>query len=372
MDIFSTLYEKWRRSFIKIAFLISAVTLFLEVIMSILLVQEYPGMIKLDLVPYSILYILVPSTLNFSTAILGKLALASEKFSERAKNYISVLTLTFICFFTSCFHNVYAVLPCSLCFPVYVSIVFSDRKLTRNISILSFLFVCISTFCSSIDGRADDKFLYITLFITVDLLISSYFIARYLFKLEFEKNILLRESYLKQSELEEQLKYDPLTNLYNMSTFFNLLTMEIEKEKFPLTVAVIDVDNFKKVNDTYGHDNGNTVLIYLSQLLQAHCSAMGYVFRYGGEEFSIIFPNQTVEEVMGVMEDMRCIFAAHHFDFFGQANITFSCGIAETSQIGCKPRDLFNLADRAMYKAKADGKNRTIVFDEGRRQACFL
>ncbi len=364
MDSFGSIYMKWRKSYIKIAFLISAGTLFVEIVMSVFLILKYPEMIKLDPVPYVIWYIIIPSTLNFGISIFGKIAMASNRFTERAKNYISVLVLTGISFFMSCAHNVYAVLPCSLCFPIYVSIMFSDRKMTRNISIISFFMVCISAVFAAYDGRAGDKLLFVNLFITVDLLVGSYFIARYLLKLEFEKNILLKESFKKQSQLEEQLKYDPLTKLYNMKTFFNLLSGSIAKEEFPLAVAVIDVDHFKKVNDTYGHDNGNAVLIYLSRLLQEHCSAMGHVCRYGGEEFAVIFPNKTSEEAKVVIEDIQGIFAEHQFKFVAQGNVTFSCGIAETSQRDFKHRELFNLADKAMYKAKNAGRNRTIVYED--------
>lgn len=363
MDTFGAIYNKWRNSFIKIAFFLAGINLFMEIAMSILLNVKYPGMIKLDLIPYSILYIVIPSSFNFMLAIFGKRAMNSDKFSERTKNYISILTLSGICFFMSCAHNVYAVLSCSLCFPIYVSIMFSDEKLTRNISILSLFLVCISTFFAAIDGRAGDQLLLVNFFITIDLLLSSYLIVRYLLRLENEKNILLKESYLKQSQLEEQLKYDPLTKLYNMSTFFKLLSGEIEKESFPMAVAVIDVDNFKVVNDTYGHDNGNTVLIYLSQLLQSHCAAMGYVSRYGGEEFAVIFPNRSSAEAKRVLEDIRFIFAEHPFAF-ASCNITFSCGIAEITNKGLQPRELFGLADQAMYKAKSAGKNQTIVCDE--------
>lgn len=128
MDKFGTLYEKWRKSFIQIAFFITFVNLVIEIVMSYLLMVKYPGMIKLDSVPYLLLYIVLPSSLNFAICIFGKLKVESDKISEQAKNYISVLTLTGICFVMSCAHNVYAVLSCSLCFPVYITIMFSDKK----------------------------------------------------------------------------------------------------------------------------------------------------------------------------------------------------------------------------------------------------
>jgi diguanylate cyclase (GGDEF)-like protein len=222
--------------------------------------------------------------------------------------------------------------------------------------------VCISTVFARFDGRANDKLLYVNLFITIVLVISSYMIARYLLRLEIEKHILIKESDQKQIQLTEQLKYDSLTGLYNMSTFYSNLNATLDKEEFPLSVAVIDIDNFKNVNDTYGHDNGNTVLIYLARLLDSHCSAMGSAYRYGGEEFVVIFRTIAAEEVMPVIEDIQHIFAAYRFEFAPKVSITFSCGIDSTYQKECKGRELFNNADKAMYEAKTVGKNRTIIY----------
>jgi diguanylate cyclase (GGDEF)-like protein len=364
MDIFSDVYKKWRRLFVGIAFILASISFIVEIIMSYYLFQNYTEMIKLRLVPYILLYIIVPSSLNFFIAIFGWMALNSTKISERSKNYISILMLSGICFVLSCVHNVYAVTSCSLCFPIYISILFSDQKLTKNISIISFFFICISIFFAKIDGRAHDNLLFINFCITIYLLINSYVASRYLIKLEAEKNILIKKSYEKQIQLEEKLKYDSLTNLYNMSTFYNLLDSTIENEEFPIAIAVIDVDNFKRINDTYGHEQGNQVLIYLAQLLQSHCSAMGHVFRYGGEEFSIILPNRTDMEAKLILEDIQYIFENHSFEFMTQGNITFSCGIASSLQKSSKPKELFHMADKAMYEAKSTGKNKTILFKE--------
>ena len=361
MDMYSLIYKRCRESFIRIAFLLAVMDLILEITISIFLIQQYRELIKLDILRYCIFYIGVPSLLNFTFCILGGLGIASNQFSERKRNYIAVLTLSGICFVTSCVHNVYAILPCTLCFPIYISVMFSDRKMTKIVSIISFVMVCISTVFARFDGRANDKLLYVNLFITIVLVISSYMIARYLLRLEIEKHILIKESDQKQIQLTEQLKYDSLTGLYNMSTFYSNLNAAQDKDEFPLSVAVIDIDNFKNVNDTYGHDNGNTVLIYLARLLEAHCSVMGSVYRYGGEEFVVIFRSMAAEEVMPVIEDIQHIFETYQFDFAPQVSITFSCGIASSYQKHSKVRELFNNADKAMYIAKATGKNKTVI-----------
>lgn len=159
------------------------------------------------------------------------------------------------------------------------------------ISIQSLFFICISIFIAHLDGRKDNPLLIYEAFITLVLLISSYLSSLILIHFEAEKNHLIFSAYRKQVQLEERLKYDSLTNLYNTKTFYHILEVTIKDNEMPLSIAVIDIDDFKSVNDTWGHEQGNQVLIYLAELLRSYCSPHGYVFRYGGEEFTVIFPN---------------------------------------------------------------------------------
>lgn len=372
MDTYNKLYDTSRKSFIKIAFFISVVIFIVEIAMSAYIIYYHPKLIKLDIISYCLVYIIMPTSINLFLCSTGKVVIESRRFSERTKNYIAVLTILGICFCTSCFHNVYNVLGCSLCFPIYISILFSDKKITQHISALSLVMLFITTFFGSIDGRKNDHLLYIDFAILLELVIGSYFIAMYLLKLEIEKNLKLKESYRVQLELSEQLKYDPLTNLFNMSTFYNVLAKAMDRQKLPLGVAVIDIDNFKKVNDTYGHDNGNTVLVYLSDLLQKNCSDLGDAFRYGGEEFALVFQRTSQEEIKEILEYLQRKFAAHHFDFSEDAKITFSCGIAIIYENSYKPREIFNMADQAMYEAKTTGKNKTVIYKQEKEDRAQL
>ncbi len=171
-------------------------------------------------------------------------------------------------------------------------------------------------------------------------------------------------------ELEHFATRDPLTNLYNQRVFWELLDYEIERAKrhnYKFSLFVIDIDNFKLINDTYGHDFGDDFLRKVARILKDIFRKEDIVARYGGDEFVVILPYASAEESV--------LIARRLLEVFGKSSlrapdgklvkITASIGIAVFPDHAENSRDLFILADNMMYKAKAEGKNRfTIVTEE--------
>ncbi|OEY65680.1 diguanylate cyclase [Marinobacter sp. X15-166B] len=156
---------------------------------------------------------------------------------------------------------------------------------------------------------------------------------------------------------------DSLTGLYNHTHTLHLLEQEIAKARQneqELCFAMLDLDYFKRVNDSYGHPIGDRVLRSLSMFLKQRLRKTDHIGRYGGEEFAIILPNTRESDAVLVMDEIRERFSAlqqpaGHRDF----TVTFSCGIAssrgETSQALCER------ADQALYAAKAQGRNAVVT-----------
>ena len=112
-------------------------------------------------------------------------------------------------------------------------------------------------------------------------------------------------------------------------------------------------------NDTYGHDCGDDVLIWLAKSLKKHCTDNIAAYRYGGEEFAMLFSGESAEEVRAVAESILDGFRKHKFKFTDKT-ITFSVGIAEFAE-GMTSAELFEKADKTLYKAKREGKNRVVI-----------
>nr|WP_232349172.1 GGDEF domain-containing protein [Neptunomonas qingdaonensis] len=165
---------------------------------------------------------------------------------------------------------------------------------------------------------------------------------------------------------EERLKArtDALTGLPNRAAYDDHLEKEFERwarYQQGFSVAVGDLDFFKRINDTYGHLAGDKVLRLISRVLTKNLRGSDFVARFGGEEFVILMPSTQAEEGAKAIEKLRESISKSPFNFHGQpVTITMSFGVTETRESDTKD-GLFARADAALYKAKQEGRNRVCI-----------
>ncbi len=165
-----------------------------------------------------------------------------------------------------------------------------------------------------------------------------------------------------QVELREQALHDPLTGLYNRRYFADALNQEIlraERENSPLSVIISDIDHFKVVNDTYGHQAGDLVLVELANLLKNSVRGFDFICRYGGEEFLLVLPNTTNDAALKRAEEIRQKCAALSLPWQGfLLGVTLSLGVATFPDDGRDANRITAKADQALYHSKQSGRNR--------------
>ncbi|MBB3113578.1 diguanylate cyclase (GGDEF)-like protein [Paenibacillus phyllosphaerae] len=173
----------------------------------------------------------------------------------------------------------------------------------------------------------------------------------------------VQELLVKNAMMDRTNKTDALTELYNHKTYHEYIERLIEQQQrseFPLQVAMMDVDNFKKVNDTYGHWVGDIVLRRVAEIIRAHMEADDFAARYGGEEFIILLTSKTMEQSLMVVETIRKAVAEVIFEELNQGRVTISVGLHDF-QANEDKEAFFRKADAALYEAKKTGKNRTVI-----------
>ena len=193
----------------------------------------------------------------------------------------------------------------------------------------------------------------------LDLLLSTYETA-------VHKNLELLGQLARVRELSNQLAeaatHDDLTGLYNYGFFMQRLTEETERSHRyhrPLALVMGDVDHFKQVNDTYGHQVGNVVLQMVANVLSLDVRSTDIVARYGGEEFAIIMPETNAEEALVAAEHIRANIESSHVN--GRPDVTISLGVSEYQPLDSECDFLIKRADRALYQAKKGGRNQAVL-----------
>jgi len=161
---------------------------------------------------------------------------------------------------------------------------------------------------------------------------------------------------------------DRLTHVANRPTLLTFLFAEVERAARygrPLSIAFVDIDHFKAVNDTYGHEVGDIVLQGVAEVFKQSTRQTDLVARYGGEEFVFVFPETTVDEATAVAEKVRLLVMKQRFEgAAAECVVAVSIGIAGGHGQHLRVDQLLRDADAAMYSAKALGRNQTFVFAE--------
>ena len=174
----------------------------------------------------------------------------------------------------------------------------------------------------------------------------------------------ITERKLLEAELERQATTDPLTGTFNRRQLIHLAEIELgraHRYQHPTSAIMLDVDHFKKINDTYGHAAGDKVLVELAQLLTQKARNSDLVTRYGGEEFMLVLPETSITDAEDIAERIRRTVADTPFIVEGQTiRFTVSLGVVSSESVGQDFESLLKETDRLLYQAKQSGRNRVI------------
>lgn len=174
----------------------------------------------------------------------------------------------------------------------------------------------------------------------------------------------------QQKELERQLEIlamtDELTGLFNRRYFTHKGSEAFQRawhDQTDLSVIMLDIDRFKSINDTYGHDAGDEILKNVAGLISKSLRQIDIPSRVGGEEFALLLPDRTHDDAGAIAEGLRCEIEQHLFEVNGQViPLTVSMGIASLTRNSASLRELLNQADIALYQAKQSGRNCVICY----------
>ncbi|SER19184.1 diguanylate cyclase (GGDEF) domain-containing protein [Gracilibacillus ureilyticus] len=315
-------------------------------------------------IDFVILKLLIPTSIQLiSLGITTYLVKVKKNFSDK----LLVITGTISALAIIINHPEVPGLQILLMLPMAVILIYYDRKILQFSLIVNVIALTAIYLLPSIRNAVTVYEYFSYLFV----LLCSYFVFLIILSRANEMLEILQRANEKEQDLlvkstmmERLTKIDALTGLYNHKTFHEYLDFLFEQSIFydmPLQLAIIDIDNFKSVNDQYGHSNGDLVLKRVAFAISEKVTEDDISARYGGEEFTILLTNKTLEESYRILEEVRSYIASQfHQELNG--HVTVSIGLKQLEKHLSKV-EFFDEADELLYKAKSNGKNQ-IVCDQ--------
>ncbi|WNB90798.1 GGDEF domain-containing protein [Bacillus sp. NEB1478] len=313
---------------------------------------------------FLLIFIIVP------TALLSFVTLIAEWAYRKRTNYIDYIVIgsaSLIAGILVAVHSEINVMYACLFFPMLIStIYFEKKKVWLAFSISLFIYLALSAFhpiISQLNDMMDQLsmtcILLTSTLVCIGIMQRGYEIWEDLKKAQAEHQELM----VKSTIMEKQVKTDALTGLYNHMAFYeylDVLILQAETFQNPFHLAVIDIDNFKKINDTYGHGAGDLILKRIAHTIKENVSNDDFTARYGGEEFVVILNDVFEEQAFTVLENVRMAVEDVVHPEVMKEQITISIGL-QTYRLGMHKQAFFEGADNSLYAAKRLGKNRVIT-----------
>ncbi len=312
-----------------------------------------------DPVYYVLVHVLTPIAIYvFACVIATKVDKdKSGKITEERKNYICTFAFFAMAGALSVFHAYFAPVWCAPAVIMMYASCFRDSKMQKILLVLCYIITCISA-AFIIAERPEDASFYLQNLIVVIVMNTVLFLISEVIQTNNSEMLRLTTEYFdQQKEYKQRLEYDNLTGVLTRP-FFQAAADEMlrwARKDHPISIAIIDIDNFKHVNDTYGHDNGDVVLRELGRLMNNYVNEHVIAGRYGGEEFVFAFDSGNPKEAEDTLNALREDFGRARYEFMNEQT-TFSGGINTVYWV-TDFEDAFVGADDALYDSKNNGKN---------------
>lgn len=347
---YDRIQSRWLRIHLGLAMGMAVLVCGMEILFFFLL--RHMEIIEGDGSTYLIKYILMPTGLNL-LAILAAVVILKVSSGLRLKTYAMSLLLTLMCFFTYTAHNVFFSVCMVFVVPILLTAAYGDLKLTTVTAafcILSkVLSDCLIQWDPSTLGRFSSSQQVVDFLLSLVILAAVYGGCVLMIRVEQAKNAISIRREVEKTQLMREAITDPLTGVWNrqgMERTFELMRQDISDAIYVL--VILDLDNFKAVNDTYGHQQGDQYLRELGRILAAVPKARP--FRFGGDEFCLLFRGQSVPQVRQACREIRDAYAkCGSGRRLHPLSVSFGAAVF---QKGMTSAELMGRADEALYQAK--------------------
>lgn len=355
--------SKWlKMQYQLIVYLVLFVTM-VELVMFFIL--QKLGMVFTSEQEYMLKYLAVPFIGNFSLMLSASQVLRSNRLAEKQKIYGITVVLSVMAFWIYSIHMIFSCVGMIFLIPILLTVVYADQRLTAITAALCIAGKAMADLFPFWVPERDLTLLPIeekvNFGLSLGVLVIFYAIAAFMIQAEKEKTDAAVRLELERQKYQTEALTDQLTRVWNRQALRQMFDVMM-RDDAPYFLAMMDLDDFKILNDTYGHTQGDQYLRELgSVLLELACGEIT-PFRYGGDEFCVLFRGCERARVREVCRSIQLRYAVAEVNRQRQ-EVSVSIGVAEFRR-GEKPAQLLDRADTALYRAKQIDRKGQVCFED--------
>lgn len=355
--------RRWMGLHIVTQGILSGLAMLLEIAMFFIMTANF----KIEISPefYIIKYVTIPAGCNLLMILTNVVVVNQTELPVRVKEIVVGLSFSVSAFVIATVHGLFSSIFSVFVLPIVLTTIYGSYALTNIVSGVCLVLEIVSAFCICWDNsKVIDTDYTLDVFAHIGVQICVYAASLMIIMQERRKQETALRGERERDILQDALFRDDLSGVRNKLGFFNdIRRLGVVTDK-SCHLAMFDIDNFKKVNDTYGHLKGDEVLIKFGDLLNEHCEN-GIAYRFGGDEFCILYkcvPLYTAVDNVKLIH--RAFGEAFGDEDMRRVEVSLSAGIASYLP-AMTAEQLINNADVALYKSKSGEKNKVTVYSRG-------
>lgn len=326
----------------------------------------FAGYSEMPLATYTAKYILCPLLINSILVLAGVMGMHSPHLQQKTRVCLISLLFVGVCFVFYTVHIIFDSLFMIFTAPILLTVVYSDYTLTTLTAATGISARVISELCIVWDpdkiSPFDTEYGLVNFWISLCMLGSFYVISMILIRFGKEKNLASLQKEYERYHMQQKLLTDDLTEIYNRTALRTAFErMEGDTSENTYAFVMIDLDNFKALNDTLGHDKGDQCLKEFGSILRKYCKGSTVPFRFGGDEFCILFKNQVEERIIETCRRIQCDLKESPVNPPGML-LTASIGIAHYIK-QTTAAELLQNTDLALYRSKVS-KDAICIYED--------
>lgn len=321
---------------------------------------------------YILKYIAMPACVNFTLILIATIALRTKRLTQSAKVYMISLIFLGVCFVLVTVHSIFPATYYLFAIAVAMTTIYANYRLTCVMGLLGIAAIFTSELLIRWDSEKvsilSSTNQSINFGIALFMLAASSLVSVVQIRYEIDKNEAGIQKELERQLLHWRLRTDELTGVFSRKALHDLLrSLDDNPSEHHCILAIVDLDKFKGINDCLGHHAGDSYLVAFANILKEN-STNADVYRYGGDEFCLLFHNTPMDAAVETCGQLRQQLGALTFEEYPQLKLTASFGLAAYTGNITAAR-LFINADEAMYKAKRQENGICVFMPPGQENA---